>query len=284
LDFGPCGFEPHPRHSQWSQNGHGRRLVTNEEIDPVKALKDLKAFLAGFEEYGDALGRACSPASRGLAENARDRLELQEPRITHLLVAIHGEGSYRAGIIGTCTTSSLLANALMDTGYSTWSDFVGSAIRRAIGKIEAGLWPPKSPRPILVIHDAVLRERCAALLAGPGKYDIVLREATTVLEDRIRSKVGHQALARALPAAADQTGDSLINKVFSVNNPILSISGEKGKQLAFRRMLLGVNGHIRNPYHHRLDDHTLWSWAWSVVGLVDRLLSEVDGCAIRTES
>jgi hypothetical protein len=38
------------------------------------------------------------------------------------------------------------------------------------------------------ITDKVLKERCSDILTAPGNFDRVINQATTVLEDRIRSK------------------------------------------------------------------------------------------------
>ena len=151
-------------------------------------------------------------------------------------------------------------------------------VRNAIGTLEAGLWPPKTPIPVLVIHDNELCERCADLLRAPSNYDRVIREATTVLEDRIKHRVPSDVLAQRIPHIKDQTGDNLVNQLFSPDRPVLSISDDKTVRIALHRILLGVVSYLRNPYHHTLDDKTEWSWAWSAVGLIDRLLSDVEVC------
>lgn len=146
--------------------------------------------------------------------------------------------------------------------------------------IEAGLWPQIETRPVLVIQDMELRNRCLDLLSAPTAYDRVTREATTILEDRIRMKLPHTLLARLIPQAADQTGDNLVNRLLSPRNPVIIVSSEKQKQVAFHQITSGVFSYLRNPYHNRLDPSTEWSWAWSTVGLMDRLLAEVDGSSI----
>ena len=153
--------------------------------------------------------------------------------------------------------------------------------QRVGGAIDAGLWPPQRPPPTLVIHDDQLRGRCADLLAAPGAYDRVIQEATRVLEDRIRSRVPHDTLSKLLPNSGDQIGDRLINRVFSVDDPALSVSDDRVRRIAIRNMLIGVVSYLRNPSHHSIDDQTEWSWAWSTVGLIDRLLTDIDGCDIR---
>ena len=132
-----------------------------------------------------------------------------------------------------------------------------------------------TPTPVLAIHDEELRNRTADLLSAPANYDRVLREATTVLEDRIRRKVPFKDLAQLIPDAGDQTGDNLINKLFSPGNPVIRL-GERPEQVRLHRMLGGVISYLRNPAHHTIDDSVKWSWAWSSVGLVDRLLDDLE--------
>jgi len=132
-----------------------------------------------------------------------------------------------------------------------------------------------STTPVLMIKDYELRTRTSDLLSAPGHYDRVLREATTILEHRIRSKVPFEDLAKLIPNSADQTGDALVNKLFNAQEPVV-VCGGRQQQTGVFRILGGVLAYLRNPSHHSIDDDTAWSWAWSVVGLVDQLLDVID--------
>ncbi len=134
--------------------------------------------------------------------------------------------------------------------------------------------------PGLTIHDEELRRRTSDLLSAPGSYDRILREATTILEDRIRRRVPCDDLAQLIPNASDQTGDHLINKLFSPSEPVI-VCGSRAEQNRLFRMLGGVIAYLRNPSHHAVDDGVKWSWAWSVAGLVDQLLDDVDSATYR---
>jgi len=137
-----------------------------------------------------------------------------------------------------------------------------------------------STTPVLMIKDDELRTRTSDLLSAPGYYDRVLREATTILEHRIRSKVPFEDLAKLIPNAAEQTGDTLVNKLFNAREPFV-VCGDRHQQAGVFRILGGVLGYLRNPSHHSIDDDTAWSWAWSVVGLVDQLLDVIDSAEYR---
>ena len=127
-----------------------------------------------------------------------------------------------------------------------------------------------APIPILAINDDMLRERTLDILAAQGNFDRVLREATTILEDRIRGRVPFDDLSKLIPKSGDQTGDNLIGKLFGGKSPVLEC-GDPQRQSSVHRMLGGVVAYLRNPSHHAVDDSVKWSWAWSVVGLVDQL-------------
>ena len=253
----------------------------SEEVDPAEVVKELESFLADFEEYGSELRYTIrTPETHANTARLTDRLQRKTPWVLYYILQTYGNGNHHSGV-NYCETKDLLSNAILSNGYPIWRDCVRSVVRHAIGTIEAGMWPPRTPTPVLVIHDSELRDRCSALLGAPGKYDIVLREATTVLENRIKARAPQEAVAKAIRAKSNRGGTKLIEAVFDPTDPILSISSDTKERAAFRTILAGVYSHIRNPSHHRLDDGTEWSWAWSIVGLVDRLLSEVDECEVQ---
>ena len=171
--------------------------------------------------------------------------------------------------------SDILLSALLSGWYS---DVAIALIEKAIGTLAAGLWSPTPPPPVLTIRDAEMRQRCADLLSAPGYYDRVILGAPTILEDRMRRKVPFDLLAQLIPNSTDQIGENLVNKLFSPKKPMLSISNDEKLRLAFYKMLVGVVSYLRNYAHHRLDANVEWSWAWSTVGLVDRLLADIDSC------
>ena len=266
----------------------------NQQVDIQEIMEKLKSFLGLLDGYFE-LSKKSKAASGGrtprepeLSSPSQKLTQLQrmEPSITDILLKVIGNSQITEVSLGrrtTVSTKDLLRTALL--GGANLHDYharVDAVVQSAIGTLEAGLWPPKRPTPVLVIHDAELRQRCSDLLGAPGNYDRVVREATTVLEDRLRRCPPFDVLAKVIPNAADQTGDNLVNKLFNPDTPVLSISSDKTKRIAFRNILVGVVSYLRNPSHHRLDDATEWSWAWSTVGLIDKLLADVDSCAVQT--
>jgi len=243
----------------------------------------LQPFLSDFENYAYEV---FDEHRQSLLDELRGKLQLKEPSITAILEEGFPGNAWSLGPNSSVELSHLLSSALMGGNnemthnFYSYKAIVTSLLRRALGKIEDGLWPQQETKPILVIRDSILRERCFDLLEAPGKYDRVVREATIVLEDRIRLKPPHEVLSRLIPNSNDQSGRNLIDKLFQPERPILSISSDRAERIKFRDILTGVISYLRNPYHHHLDDSTEWSWAWSTVGFIDALLNEVDNCIV----
>lgn len=257
--------------------------MTDDQPLPQQYREKLESFLGLFNEYAEEV---YGDHRREHLDKSRGQLQRLEPQVTAILLEVLGDASFHSAHSGRISRADLLPTALMGGNNEMSHNFrdfgaaVTSSVGRALGTLEAGLWPANERKPVLLINDDELRSRCEDLLAAAGNYDRVIREATVVLEDRLRRKIGHDALARLIPNAADQTGENLVNRLLSPDNPALTFSSERSKQIGLHRILLGVVSYLRNPSHHRLDTSTEWSWAWATVGLVDRLLADVDSCTV----
>lgn len=256
----------------------------HKKDNPKQVVAELEAFLEDFKQYGKEV---YSKEKTENFEGLGSRLRRSAPRITDIILKIVGDGTFQLGYSGYTSYKDLMSVAVMGGNNAlphNFRDFeapVFSILEKTIGTIESGLWPPKTPTPVLIVHDPELRQRCADLLSAPGNYDRAIREATTILEDRIRGKLPHTLLSRLIPHSTDQMGENLVNKLFSPDEPILSVSDDKKKRIAFHKILMGIFSYLRNEYHHKIDDRTQWSWAWSTVGFIDRLLVEIDSCTLR---
>lgn len=258
------------------------------ELSPAGAKKLLQEFQELFADYSSSI---LENGSREDRADLRLRLQQKEPVVSKLVLDIRGDSihTFGGGYVPRFNVAArdVIRSALLGGNNAMPHNFVDSKavvealLNEAIGTVDAGLWPQKKPSPILVINDVQLKERCLDLLNAPNHYDRVVREATTILEDRIRAKVGHERLAQLIPNSGDQAGENLVNRVFSPDKPVLEYSSEKLRRIQFHRMLLGVVSFVRNQIHHSIDDSVEWSWAWSVVGLVDRLLTDVEACSLK---
>jgi len=162
----------------------------------------------GYMDRAAAKLRRAAPKVAGIVETV---LRTRTTRRGHELisymdlfgiVAAHGSGTTRE---------------FFDTFYAV----ANLALDQAIGMLDAGLWPPELPPPVLQIRDKELRERCGDLLGAPDNYDRVIREATTILEDRLRGKPPSELLAQLIPNAADQRGERLINRLCNPDKPVV---------------------------------------------------------------
>lgn len=259
-------------------------MQSEEQIQSI--TETLSLFLKQFNQYSDEI---FGQHRRGRLDQLRTKLQQKEPIVTDLLIQILGEGQVVISSVAhsqAISHRSLLPTALLGGNNELTHNFYGykgpvnNLLNRALGTIEAGLWPPKEPSPVLIIRDDELRTRCSDLLRAPGAYDRVIREVTTILEDRIRSKPSHETLTRLIPNSADQIGENLVNKLLNPDQPVLLISDDKSKRVAFHKVLIGVFSYLRNPYHHQIDPNTEWSWAWSSVGFIDNLLAAIDDCTV----
>lgn len=114
-----------------------------------------------------------------------------------------------------------------------------------------------------LIHDSELRTRVMDLLKAKGKFDRVIREATTVLDHRIKSLSGLK-------------GNSLHVITRAINQEpskaVLEISNEPSQQEGFFNIYKGIFLAFRNATHHELTDRFTREDALKFCGFVDLLL------------
>jgi hypothetical protein len=252
--------------------------MKKETLDIYKS--ELESFLKDYEEYVELRGYA--DAKR---EDLRKSLQRESSLIRVIISAVHGGLSLtlrsKVVLIFEQALSQSLTDAIQDEDSR---DFIESHIvlvlNQAIGNIVNNTIPTQEISPILPIMDEELKKRCLYLLNSSQPLDTVLRESTVILEDRLRGKFSHEKLSEIIPSSVDQMGETLVNKLLSPNDPKIVISKDKAERIAFYKMMIGIVAYLRNPCHHSLDNKTKLSLAWSVVGLIDSLLTELDNCYV----
>jgi hypothetical protein len=264
----------------------GEQMSPNMEEEVCKIKQRLQSFLDIFNQYSDEI---YGDHNQAKLDQLRTQLQRMEPQVSKYIVEIIGGGTVTVGSFGLIQRIAhidLLPTALMGSNNElphNFHDFKEPAtmlLNRALGCIDTELWPPKEPEPTLLIRDEELKQRCFDLLKAPGHFDRVIREATVILEDRIRNKIKHDILTKLIPQSADQTGENLINRLLSPSSPVIIFSEDKEARIAFHKILIGFNAFLRNPHHHHIDDKIEWSWAWSIIGFVDKLLLEIEKCTV----
>ncbi|PIS14467.1 hypothetical protein COT64_02495 [Candidatus Shapirobacteria bacterium CG09_land_8_20_14_0_10_39_12] len=116
-----------------------------------------------------------------------------------------------------------------------------------------------------LIQDEELYDRCEDLIKARRNFDRVLREATTVLEDRIRKLSGIKGMRPI----------DLVGKVLNPDpaKAVLKISNEKSEQGGFFNICQGLMLSFRDPTHHQLSDKFTREDALKFCGFIDSLLS-----------
>lgn len=249
----------------------------NEEMNRKtsdKYKKTLEAFLKAYSEVLD--GRKYS-YSASLDEEIT-KLQREIPLISKIVDEVYGEALTEKRSRHFTFRDALRASlsATENYNYDLEEEYVKLILNESIGNITHGTIPAKEILPVLPIVDEDLRKRCSDLLSAPRCFDRVINQATQVLEARLRECVSHEKLVELLPQAKDHTGEKLVNRLLGPANPPVIISSEQSEREAFHKMVVGIIAYLRNPSHHFLDDSTERSLAWSVVGLVDSILSQLD--------
>jgi len=116
-----------------------------------------------------------------------------------------------------------------------------------------------------LLSDTELRKRCSDLLKGRGPYDRAVREATTILDHRLKKLGGITAYMN--PA-------DVVGKVLSpdLNKAIVKVSTAAAEQEGMFNICRGLTLAFRGPLHHTLKDHMTRPEALKFCGFVDTLL------------
>lgn len=129
---------------------------------------------------------------------------------------------------------------------------------------------PRSKSPLslaieYLIQDIELRDRCGDLIKAQKNHDRAYREATTVLEDRIRNLSG---LGKMKPS-------DLVGKAINPdpNKAILRVSQDSFEQEGIFSICKGLMLGFRDTTHHELTDKFSKEDALKFCGFVDSLLA-----------
>jgi len=126
-----------------------------------------------------------------------------------------------------------------------------------------------------LIKDEELRGRCKDLILAPRHFDRVFREATTVLDDRLKRVSG---ITKMKPL--DLVGKSL--------NPdpqkaMIEISGDRTEQEGFHSICKGLVLSFRDSTHHVLSDKFTREDALKFCGFIDSILVVLSQAKVHRE-
>jgi hypothetical protein len=126
-----------------------------------------------------------------------------------------------------------------------------------------------------LLLDQPLRDRCKVMLLAPRHYDRVVRESTTVLDDRLKTKTGI-------------THMNPLNLVGKVLNPsplkaVIEVSAKAEVQEGFYSICKGVMLAFRDQTHHSLSDKFTQQDALKFCGLIDILLATIEQATVHLD-
>ncbi len=116
-----------------------------------------------------------------------------------------------------------------------------------------------------LLQDDELRDRCMDLLKARKHYDRAIREATTVLDDRLKKLTGIRGM---LP-------QDLIGKALNPDpaKALLIVSDDRAEQEGLFSICKGLGLSFRNPTHHNLTNKFSQQDAMKFCGFIDTILA-----------
>jgi hypothetical protein len=144
-------------------------------------------------------------------------------------------------------------------------------------RVERG---PRAISPIraaidFLLSDDELKRRCSDLLTARRNFDRVFREATVVLDQRLK---------RLANIKGRMNPQELVARTLHPDKAILVVSEHRDEQQGFFELIKGLMAVFRNPTHHSLNDKLTREEALQFCGFIDSLLSILGRAQVSADS
>jgi uncharacterized protein (TIGR02391 family) len=146
---------------------------------------------------------------------------------------------------------------------------------RQLRAIKRGKEPNPAAAIDFVLQDPQLRDRCRDILLAKKHYDRVVREATTVLDDRIKKISGITGMNPGPLVAKALAPDP--------SRAVIVVSSEKDEQEGFFFVCKGVMQAFRNKAHHTLSSAFTQAEALKFCGFIDTILAVITKGAVHPD-
>ncbi|MBZ5672019.1 MAG: TIGR02391 family protein [Acidobacteriia bacterium] len=126
-----------------------------------------------------------------------------------------------------------------------------------------------------LLQDPQLHDRCKDLLLAKKHFDRAIREATTILDDRLKTKSGIKNMNPV----------NLVGKVLTPDpqKAVIVVSTNADEQEGFHAICKGVMLAFRNKAHHALSDKFTREGALKFCGFTDTLLAAIEQADLHLE-
>jgi uncharacterized protein (TIGR02391 family) len=249
----------------------------HQEVDDY-----LAAVRLSYERYADRAVESPEIRAEDFDSAGLDALRKKKVR-----VLLQQEGAFLGGggATGESWHYSITAHIRDYAGVDSYESYVRVHPRRT-GFLMTAAPPSAAPTenlhvgapavplgtPGIHLRDQELLGRCADLLGAAQNYDRAIREATVVLEDRVRK------LAKT---PSNVIGTALMEQAFGPANGRLRLRTDDNEQRGAMELFRGTVAYFRNETGHRLVADYDRDDALEFVGFVDLLLTSLDRRLLR---
>jgi uncharacterized protein (TIGR02391 family) len=126
-----------------------------------------------------------------------------------------------------------------------------------------------------LLKDGELHARCKDLILANKHFDRAFREATTLLDDRLKKKTG----------IANMNPGNLVGKALNPDptKAVIEVSADKAEQEGIHSICRGIMLAFRDKTHHTLSDKLTREDALTFCGFIDTILGVIDKSTIHPD-